>query len=182
MEPESFKDVKKHFVGLKSIERRIKFNRCEWDDPAEVALYARIARSSERNAQLDKLVKNRVCPVCECLKIHSRSWVINKEGTEAICRACFYRCNPPGDVDKTSKIDVSIFSEKHVRYRVDHSKFTRARSVIRIGVAEFARNAGWSTSYQYKLEDGSVKTISADVADVILEVFARFGYFTNDEL
>jgi len=65
---------------------------------------------------------------------------------------------------------------------LSHAEITRARSKIRISANEFAKQAGWSSTYQYKLEDGSVKSVTSELAETILEVFLRFGYYTADEL
>jgi predicted transcriptional regulator len=65
---------------------------------------------------------------------------------------------------------------------LSHAEITLARSKIHISANEFARQAGWTATYQYKLEDGSVKSITSEVAETILEVFLRFGYYTADEL
>jgi len=172
-----FKEVK-----MKSVDSKLKINKVEWGDPAEVAFHLQKMRLEDRLSLLNQIVPKRICPICECIKINTSSWVVSKDHTKAICRSCFQRKLPDKDLDKSSKLDCKLFAGMKIRYVLSHSEITRARFIIRISANEFARQAGWTATYQYKLEDGSVKSITSEVAETILEVFLRFGYYTTDEL
>jgi transcriptional regulator with XRE-family HTH domain len=63
---------------------------------------------------------------------------------------------------------------------MDNLALARVRERSGLSVKNFAMSAGWSTSYQYKLEAGEYKTVTAEVADIILEVLAKEGFYTKD--
>ena len=170
-----FKDV-----YLKS-QVKEKFKRCDWADATDVAFYVQDMRSEERKRVLDELVPKRICPYCSNLKINSKSWVVSKDKKKAMCRGCFMRKVPDRKLVASSRVDLQIFTPQ-LRYRVDGHKIMLARSRADVSAYEFASHAGWASSYQYKLEDGTVRTVSAESAETILEVLARFGYYTKDEL
>jgi len=169
-------------VELRAASKPKKISKVDWGDPVEVAFHLREMRHKERTTILDELVPRRICPSCERIRINSSSWVVNKEKTEAICKSCYRRRIPDKDLDKTSKLDCKLFVEMKIRYRVSAIEISRARAKINISVNEFARQAGWSAAYQYKLEDGSVLTVTSEVAETILEVFLRLGFYTKDVL
>jgi DNA-binding transcriptional regulator YiaG len=176
MEKDIFKEVK-----LKADSRPRK-RKIEWDDPAEVMFHMKEMRSGERRRILDQLVPKRYCPECGRLKINSASWVISKDHTKAICRSCFQRIVPDKELEQSSKLEMRVFTSETVRYIVSAQTITRAREKISISRREFARQCGWSASYQQKLEEGRVLTVSAESAQTILEVIRRFGFYTDDNL
>lgn len=167
------------YVKLQSKEREAK---CDWGDPTDVLFYLAELRHTERNRVLDSLVPKRICPSCGAVKCLSKSWVVSKDKKRAICRSCYMRKVPCKDLDETSKIPHSIFGEAEIRYKFDGTKFALARVYAEISAREFASFAGWSQSYQYKLESGKVASVNAETAETIMEVFARFGFYTKDEL
>ena len=155
--------------------------QCDWDDPLDIALYKRQTRAGTRIAVLKRLVPKRICPVCGRLKPDSRAWVVNKKGTEAICRSCFHQNFPDPKVDDVT-IKRKIFGIPEVRYTIDGFALSAAREEAGIGKRLFARDAGWTLSYQMKLEAGSVVSVTGEVAYLILQIFNNYNLRTLDTI
>ena len=153
--------------------------KCDWDDPDDVSVYRSATRLHERQGLLDLIVPTRICPECEHLMLSSRSWVINKKRTAAVCRSCFFRAF--GVKGRESNMDVTIFPSFEKSFLLDKNALRRSRLGTGMSIREFARRAGWSRSYQERLElkDG-IKTVSEATASTILTVLRESGLTTRD--
>lgn len=156
-----FEDARRQLAALEWANRQ---SLADWDDPEDVALYRSELRIQKRTAIINEKAPDGCCPVCK-QKTHIRSWVIKRGGSEVVCRSCFHAGMTPERVDINS-----IFAEPQVRYRLDYRAFTQSRKSLGISGRKFARLAGWSQSYQSKLESGSIETVSEDTADTIVTV------------
>ena len=155
--------------------------RCDWDDPLDVALYKNQTRAGRRIAVLKRLIPKRIGPSCGTLKPDSRAWVMNKKGTEVICRSCFHQ-NFPDEAVNNITIKRKIFGIPEVRYTIDGFALSAAREEARIGKRMFAREAGWTIAYQTKLEAGSVVSVTSEVAYLILQIFNNYNLRTVDTI
>jgi len=153
--------------------------KCDWENPEDVALHKHEMRFADRVDLLNLLVPNRICPLCEKLRISSRSWVIKIDKKLAICRSCFQR-NIPDKKVKRMEISRSLFSNITYRFDIDAFGLQAAREEANISEWEFARRMGWSHSYQCKIESGQVKTVDLITAESILGVFRENGFITKD--
>jgi DNA-binding transcriptional regulator YiaG len=160
---------------LRDVERHSRQTKCDWDDPLDVAEYRRAERTEDRTALLDLLAPRRVCPECGTTRPLSRSWVLNKRKTAAMCRSCYQRRFEPNQV----YVDTSIF-ESETRYRVDGAALEEMRTSLGMTISEFARRAGWSRQYQSQLESGSVTSVTHETASVVLTVIREAGGETED--
>ena len=154
---------------------------CDWDDPSDIAEYRASLTLKKRLDLLDKLVPTRHCPVCGELKISPRSWVINKRKSKAICRSCF-AVHLGGREGERHLLKGAVFGEKVVRVVINGEVLEDVRREAGITRAEFARKGGWSKSYQSKLEQGDVRTITSEMAEIIEEVFAEYNLMIEDTL
>ena len=183
MEDNMFKEASEVLAGeekaWKEWDRKLG-RRCDWGSSVDVALYRSDLRRSERDKLIKELTPNRTCPCCGKYVASSRSWVINRRKTLAICRSCFFRTMPDSDVEREIRIRRVIFSKMQVRFDINGFNLQAAREGCEITQAEFARQCGWARSYQGKLEKGSVVAVKLETAEVILGVFAKFGYLTMD--
>jgi len=78
-------------------------------------------------------------------------------------------------------MDAVIFPESETRFVIDHRAMTLALSKTGLSTREFARRAGWSRSYQRKIESGDVRTVTEENAKVILQVLREAGVRTRDD-
>lgn len=69
----------------------------------------------------------------------------------------------------------SIFIETEPRYKLDLFKLSSLRESLNISAERFAELVGWSTSYQYQLEEYCFGTISEKTLLDIVQVFKRFN-------
>lgn len=151
--------------------------KCDWSNPEDYAEYKSDKYLSKRLAVLDNLVPTRRCPACSDIKLSSREWVVNADKTAAMCRKCFHgqKTNPT----EQQTMDIAIFPQTITRYRLDRDALTRARCAAGLSPGAFARRAGWSLTYQRRLEE-NVETVDADKVTVILTVLKESGVMTKD--
>lgn len=70
---------------------------------------------------------------------------------------------------------MKLFIPAEQRYKLNAHYFTIMREGLNLSVIQFAEIVGWSTSYQYKLESGKIKTVSEKTVNEIETAFARCG-------
>lgn len=70
---------------------------------------------------------------------------------------------------------MKLFTPAEQRYKIDAHCLIIIRERLNLSVLQFAEIIGWSTSYQYKLESGSVSTISEKTKKEIETTLARCG-------
>lgn len=70
---------------------------------------------------------------------------------------------------------MDLFTKAEQRYKINAFELTRKRENLYLSVEQFAEIIGWSTSYQYQLEEGKYKTVSIKIAKEIRSAFARYG-------
>ena len=80
---------------------------------------------------------------------------------------------------KTVNSPERLFVEER-RFAVDGLTVKKLREAIGVSNREFARRAGWSRTYQGRLEKGEFRTVSNDTASTILKVFEELGITTRD--
>ncbi len=69
-----------------------------------------------------------------------------------------------------SSINSNLFAVHEIRYSVNATKLRVIRKRLGAKQSAFARMCGWSRSYQAKLENNEVLTISEASADIISAV------------
>jgi transcriptional regulator with XRE-family HTH domain len=74
---------------------------------------------------------------------------------------------------KGFEIKKDVWGTPKIRFNVNGCLIKNARTLKSISLRAFASQAGWSHSYQSKLESGSVQTISKEVADIISKIVNR---------
>lgn len=156
--------------------RARSLRRCDWEDPDDVREYRSDVR---REARLAALPATRKCPLCELIVLSSRSWVVARDLSSAMCRSCFFRQHGSNKV--TITMDASLF-EIEQRFRVNPVTFSAAVRKTGLSSREFARRVGWSPSYQRKLESGGQETITKEAAEMILQTLSEAGVVTRDLL
>ena len=82
---------------------------------------------------------------------------------------------------KDGVIQGSVFKRSE-RMELDWEMLVEVRELVGITKPLFARRAGWSRSYQQKLETGQVKTVSRDQAELIMRIIRAAGAQTLDEI
>jgi len=179
----AFKRVKVQLNDIAKAERafdRERRKKCDWEDPEDVALYKQEQYQALRLAVLNELVPTRVCPgPCGQLRLSSREWVVSTDRKAAMCRRCFHnRYNKPGGAQI---LDLVLFPATMTRYKLDGGSLTLARVKTELSVRAFAHRAGWSLSYQRKLEDVS-STVNEATARAIITVLQECGVTTKDIL
>lgn len=181
-----FKQAKEILDGQKTAERihekEIRSDAIDWDDPFGVSEYYAIKNFQKRKDTIDAMVPTHICPFCNKLVLSYRSWVISKDRKSICCRKCFHT----GMVVTGRKIidarGRKIFGAHIPRVEFDGFQLICARELIGIKASAFAHMAGWSTSYQQKLENGTVKSVSLNVAEIILDTLEKFKCVTGDSL
>lgn len=158
-----------HDKAMETLRRELA-EKCDWDDPEDVAVYRSSVRSKDRAKILDLLVPSRACPYCFKVHTSSKAWVINKKHTVACCRSC-YSGNLPDKQDI-----ILLFTLPVIRLEFDYNLFFEMRARSGLSQSRFAELAGWSQQYQNKLENGYVKTIDIEKAEMILQVFKEAGH------
>ena len=145
---------------------------CSWDNENDVALLKSDKRTKMRVELLDKLVPKRLCMLCDQRFLNLQSWIVVKE--TAVCRSCFFRrlARNASEVLAKNIIGVELFGESAtvIRYPLNRRVLIERRKAIGVSAAEFARLAGWSRSYQRKLESITA-SVGIDTKEVIETVF-----------
>jgi len=172
-----FKRARDILAGIKDAEKKYK---CEWGNIEDVVFYKSKVRLDERKRLLDRLVPDRVCSICEKLRISNKSWVMNKEKTSVICRSCCLR--KFGKIVEEISFSHNLFNGIQFRVAVKGQRVAQLREELEITQREFSRQCGWSKGYQGGLENGKFKTISQMAAETIIEVFSNHGVVCKDVL
>ncbi len=136
-------------------------------------------RVKRRWAIINRHTRGRKCPQCKQVVLNVSSWVILFKKRIVLCKSCHYRnlSNPRRETEM--KMNVQIFTKLN-RYELSPNHLIQARNEAVLTQAEFARLAGWTRSYQSRLETGISKTVSEETRNVILEVLKRAGISTED--
>ncbi len=74
---------------------------------------------------------------------------------------------------KKPALSKQIFTEEVIRYRLSSFFLSKTRQRLKLSVEQFATIVGWSISYQYKLESGSVATIGSKTRRELEQAFCR---------
>lgn len=157
---------------LRDLEKAEELPSTNWDDPEDVAEYRRKQRQVFREQHIPH---DRKCPSCGLVVANLRSWVLS--AGKPICRSCFHSNSKKKG---RSRVDAKIFSDPELRFPVNRAALISARQIAGLSKSEFAKKAGWSRSWQQKLENGSAKTVSEETVDVIMEVLSEHGVSTLD--
>jgi len=159
-------------------EQRDILRRCDWEDPADVALLRSSDRLAARMRAIRRLCQGMRCPGCGDIVLRSRSWVLRNDGESAVCRSCFFRMRERGE--KKVTIASSLVSFEEVRYHIEPHTLVLAREAAGIPQAEFARRAGWSRGWQRKLEAGERIRLQAEAVQTIFTVLREAGVELED--
>lgn len=68
---------------------------------------------------------------------------------------------------------MTIFKIIDKRYQIDGRELARSRAKTSLNMSEFAYRCGWSCSYQWKLENDRVDTLSEGAKKVIEGVLEK---------
>jgi len=138
---------------------------CNWKDPEDIAEIRRVKAIRRR---MSKVPQDGLCPLCGRPVVFSGSWVLKGD---PCCRSCYHR-----RVKTTLEtFNKDMILAEHVRYEMDHEVLVEARTFAGLSQREFAKQAGWTRSYQRKLETGGFQTVTDETMDVIFTVLAKFG-------
>lgn len=170
-----FKDAEIALAAIKSAEavaQRLTSNKCDWDDPEDVAEHRREQNNIQRTNLLQTLVPTRICPICGDGPIfETHRWIIAKDRGAAICKSCFtLRVPTLGWDDSLPPLVVGV----EIRYKINWDALEALRKRLRLTKKRFATLAGWSTPYQSQLEMGKYATVSEDTVAKIVNVFKKF--------
>lgn len=150
---------------------------CDWSSLEDRNERSSDKRLEDRDRVLNELVPNRICKECSKTYLKNRSWIVNND--RAICRSCFFRQRIAERMSKLSErcLGKDLFSEPQifVRYALNKQRMMDLRKGAGMSISEFARRAGWSRSYQRKLESDLVSTVTEDTKETILSVFREVG-------
>jgi hypothetical protein len=164
-----FRDARDLLIGIEIAERQFKreqFKKCDWDDPEDVASYRKQTNIEWRNKFLDKKYPDRRCPCCGRIVLQTNRWVIDKNKRKGMCKSCFKRLANNKVPDTVQLFDHKLFAPE--RYSFDPQLLLQARELTGLSVREFSRIAGWGRTYQQKLENGEIKAISVETANVLI--------------
>lgn len=161
---------------------------CDWDQPTDRAHHMSEARKRQRRADLRVLLGGKLrCPYCKRTRAKLSEWVIlkKKHSTQRIaaCRSCSTQAIEELDTEerRTQVGEIELFPSAEVRFAVDGFALARVRTICGLTLRSFSDLAGWSVSYQRKIE-GPTRTISQENANVILRVLREQGFDTSDNL
>lgn len=155
-----------------------KLQKCDWKDPLDRKLYLQDRRGEKRRKLVNRLAPKSVCPYCGRFVMSLRSWVVSKKDDDICCRSCF--ASGQGEVsEQKTHYNREVFGDPIYRIGFNGFQLAAIREDMGIKLSSFARTAGWSNSYQHKLEN-KVKTISLEVAEVVVQTLERFGCTTDD--
>lgn len=164
-----FRDARDLFAGIELAEKvfnREKFKKCDWNDPEDVATYKRTQNITQRNEFLNKKYPDRRCPCCGRIVLQVNRWIIDNDNRTGICKSCFKRLAGRKIPDVVQVFNHKIFSPE--RYSINSQLLIQVRELTGLSVREFSRKAGWGRSYQQKLENGQIKTVSTDVVNILI--------------
>jgi hypothetical protein len=173
-----FQEAADILAGVEEAQEKLRRDlerACDWENPEDVALYKKEKREGERRALLDRLVPDRKCR-CGVVVEQLSAWAINRSKTLAMCRSCYHSIestDQPMDVSK-------IFHTPIVRYGYDGEAIAIARKALGVNRRRFAYLAGWTYSYQQKLELNRYETLQLENVRVILGVFDRLRQDTTE--
>lgn len=147
---------------------------CSWEDPSDVAFYRSEKKQRERERMIRRVSPKMNCPMCKEVEPNIRQWIVSRDRSRTMCRKCFYKLqhNPP----PSGKIKTMLPLAKHEpRFIVDDELLTDLIDKTGISSRHFARLAGWSASYQQKLENGSINSVSEENLGILVKVFEKLG-------
>jgi len=178
-----FRDARDLLEGLRLAENYYsveRFKKCDWDDPDDVSLYKSQKRIARRDETILRLCPDKRCPSCGRIVLQSARWVISKDRNKVICKSCHQRLMNNKAPDSVEVFEYSIFTPE--RYSINPQLLVQAREMSGLSLREFARRAGWGRSYQQKIEDGTIKTVSIDVVNILICVLNDSNVTTLDSL
>ena len=183
-----FKDAARAAEGVEAAEaalvRELR-RKCDWDDPEDRAFHQRQRRSGDRLRSLKALGFSGRCPYCKRGRVARRMVIITCEGGEKIvaCRSCAVDAKRTAEREELADQvgSLEVFPTAEIRFTVDGVALARARSFAGLSCRGFAQLAGWTASYQRKLE-GPVRSVKREVAETILTVLVERGHITADNL
>lgn len=163
-----------------------------WDDGDELVLYLRLKRMSKRSSALDKIVPDRVCPICKNIESRDSHWRIDRFHSNAICWGCFksnhnFRITNSKfylGYDEWEIISLmnKIFEFPKVRYKVKGRNLQKIRGMLGIQQAKLARRLCVTPMAINKLEDGIIHTIEGEKAVECMKMFREFFIVRLKEL
>lgn len=163
-------------IAEEQLERTKNFE-CDWNNENDVAEYKSGKRTEERAELLDSLVPKRNCMLCDQRFLNLRSWVVVKQ--TAVCRSCFFRRLLRERMEPLGKTTIGrkLFGEPImlVRYPLNQRVLIELRKRAGLSSIEFSRLAGWSRSYQRKLESAATVSVGIDTKEVLVTVFLEAG-------
>jgi len=151
--------------------------QCDWRDPFDRAFHLSSRRADDRNRLVRKLAPKNVCPSCGSVVLSGRSWVVSKDEKSICCRSCYITGFdvPEGE----TRIKRKIFGAYCPRFEIDGFQLAAIRDELGVKSSTFARKAGWSNVYQFKLEN-SVQSVTLEVAETIIQVLDELKCTTDD--
>ena len=160
--------------------------KCDWDEPNDRAIHLSRERNRQRMIVIKRLAPDSRCPTCLRIRRTSAEWVVlqREDGSKFIsCRSCCTTAKSRADAEELADRigSIEMFPGAEVRVTVDGFQLARARSLCGLTFKAFADKAGWSASYQRKLE-GPARTVSLETAQTCLQVIRETGGDTADNI
>ena len=160
--------------------------KCDWDEPNDRAIHISQERNKQRMIVIRRLAPDGRCPTCRRVRRKSAEWVILKREDETrfiSCRSCCTTAKSRAEAEELADRlgAIEAFPSAEVRVTVDGFQLARARSLCGLTYKAFAEKAGWSVSYQRKLE-GPARTVSLETAQTCLQVLRETGGETADNI
>lgn len=158
-----------------------------WSDYDETINYLKLKHAVKREAVLNKLVPDRVCPECGRIEKDDSHWRVDKWHASAICWTCLktkynYRTinsqfYPGYDEGEIVYLMRKVFHEPEVRYKINGKNLQKMRAMLGITQKSLADAIGVTAMITHLYEEGETKTITRDRAVKCLQLFKE--YFKN---
>lgn len=159
------KDLLEGLDKAESAEKDLRNRKADWSDKEDVNTYTRGKRLHKR---LKRIPMNRICPSCRRLVVNPGSWCIRGI---VQCRMC--RHKPAMNIKDVQRVKSKVFSPI-IRYEIYGGQLIRTRGLLGINRKKFSILAGWSVTYQQKIETELV-TVNVDTFDTICIVIKESG-------
>jgi len=130
------------------------------------------------------------CPRCGICKTNLSDWYVEpkkdwrkepldlmmnkKPQRKVLCRSCV-RQSGWDFVPKVIPPDIKLYSKVIKRYKISAIDLSRKRVAVSKTIQQFAGLVGWTSDYQYQLENGNVMSLNESAMGDLVAAFARMG-------
>lgn len=155
-----------------------------WSDRSETINYLKLKYAAKRQAVLDKVVPDRICPECGEIEIDDSHWRVDKWHSSAICWDCLKRNHnyrtinsqfyPGYDEWEIIYLMRNIFHTPKVRYSVNGENLQKMRAMLGVTQKALSVAIGVTPRIAQLYEEGETKTITRDRVAAIMKLFKEY--------